>query len=272
MIDWNATAVEAIKQLGGDETLVPGAKLRQRIHEIGLSSEADLREHLESNSQTFSDFLRGVPDIVMEKRRGTDMLVGLEGAKRPAADDQRIQRLPSHSPPRLRQDAYTALTRLTPSQYYYVRESDSFTSRPAAEENGIPVPQATHDGLVAIRRDFAEKVTESDKRERLLSSLNQSSNPLASFRNVVAQLGLTEDWASHLYKSLRELLEYWAYQNNLQPSDSWFRESGSRRGKVDRPQDILSRFAQYLTEDEARSVAVPFRAVEAMYRDISRRG
>lgn len=152
-----------------------------------------------------------------------------------------------------------------------IPETDSFTVRPGASPGGTPFPRPTFDDLIAVRRDFAQDVDDPRRKENLLSALDGSTNPLVAFRSAVVQLGLDEEWGRHLYEALRKRLIHWAHENNVQPSESWFLGGVNRHGEGDTAQAVLSRFAQYMTEDEARSVLVPFRAVEAMYREISSR-
>ena len=49
--------------------------------------------------------------------------------------------------------------------------------------------------------------------------------------------------------------------------DDWM-ESQDAGHKPQSPQQLMATFAAYMTDEEVRSISVPFRAVEAMYRSI----
>ena len=54
MHDWNSLTLEALRALGADEVMVPGAKLRQRMVEIGQVDDFDVGAHVAMSGILFS--------------------------------------------------------------------------------------------------------------------------------------------------------------------------------------------------------------------------
>lgn len=84
MLDWNSLALKALRTLGADSVMVPGAKLRQEMVKIGSRSNFDVSAHVASSGQPFGVLTGQVAGVVVHKRPGSDMLVGIEGAAPPS--------------------------------------------------------------------------------------------------------------------------------------------------------------------------------------------
>jgi hypothetical protein len=132
----------------------------------------------------------------------------------------------------------------------------------------VEIPSATLEELIAERRAFAEGVRDAEQQTRLATAIERSPNPLADFRRAVSELGLGRSWYTFKLQRLREKLERWAKNNDLEVRPSWFAQ---RAQQIDAPQDVLAQLARHMTDEEIRSLMVPFRAVEGLYRAAGRR-
>ena len=229
---------------------------------------------LNSAGMTFGQILDRMPAVIVYRRQGTDMFVGLQGAAWPEVGAEREGRdlVRRHQRDRdwIRPDAYEVLTRVSSTPYFYVQSRDVFTQNFSDISDGdlIEFPVVTLDDLLIQRREFADQQSQDSKTE-LQNSISHSSNPLADFQATVTRLRLKQAWHEFKAANLKKRLEEWASTHDIPISPTWFagRETGS---SVERPQDLLARFSMYMTDEEVRSVMVPFRAIEAMYRDQQR--
>ncbi len=261
-MDWLAVIRQALTKLGGNRIAVPGAKLRSEAEKLAGES---LGPYLESRGETFSQLLAQIPEIAQYKRRGTDMAVGFEGAAvpiPPVSSDARAQEAP------LRPDVYAALTQVSPHPYVHIPSGDEFTNDPRDDPDAVELPGTTLEELIAERRAFAEGIQEAEQQTRLITAIERSPNALAYFRRAVSELRLGRSWYVFKLQRLREKLERWAKESNLEVRPSWFAQ---RAEPGDAPQDVLAHLARYMTDEEIRSLMLPFRAVEAFYRAAGKR-
>ena len=268
MPDWNQIILQALEELDSRKILTRGAKLRDKVAEIVSEQGADLQAYLGSTDQKFVDLLDGMPEVVVHRRPGTDMYVGLQGAAWPAITGRESKKY-HQGIVKLRQDLYDALTRISERSYYYVPSRDVFTQNPTEEESTeqIALPPVTLDDLLIQRREFARQQTTEDSTTNLLNAIDHSANPLADFQASLTRLRLGRDW--HLYKanSLKNIVEKWAQENAMPVSPSWIGEEW-RESVEETPQRLMARFARFMTEEEIRATLVPMRAVEAMFREL----
>ena len=262
MTDWNDIITEALKELQADAIFTRGAILHSKVNQIARRSDLDFDRHLKETNQKFSSAVQNVENIELHKRPNTDMYVGLVGAKWPESTAEWTPR----NQHRFRADVYEAFTRISDSDYWYLPDTDEFSKETAQDDTRrkIGVPSATLESLLSQRRSFAE---ESEAHEELKKAIERSPNPLAAFQAEVAQLRLGQEW--HIYKSkiLRKSIEEWAEQNEIEFRPQWM-ESQDVGHNPQSPQQLMATFAAYMTDEEVRSISVPFRAVEAMYRSI----
>ena len=167
---------------------------------------------------------------------------------------------------RIRADVYEAFTRISDNDYWYLLDTDEFSKDVFHDYLGkrIPVPSATLENLLKQRRSFAE---ESEASEELIKAIDRSANPLAAFQAEVHRLRLGLTWHNFKTKLLKESIQEWAEQNNIEFNPQWI-EPHSVEQHPQTPQQLMATFATFMTDDEVRSISVPFRAVEAMYRSI----
>lgn len=262
MTDWSDIITEALKELQADSVFTRGAILHSKIREIARRHDADFDQHLKETNQRFSSAVQQVEDIELHKRPHTDMYVGLKGAKWPEIKAEWTPR----NQLRFRADVYEAFTRISDNDYWYLPDTDEFRNDVSQDETleKIRVPSVTLESLLEQRRRFAD---ESEAPEELRKAIERSPNPLAAFQSEVNQQRLGQRW--HIYKSkaLMESIEQWAEQHDIAFSLRWT-ESESMDDRPQSPQQLMATFAAYMTDEEVRSISVPFRAVEAMYRHI----
>ena len=260
MTDWNDIIAEALKELQADSVFTRGAILHGKVREIGRRSDLDFDNYLKETKQKFLNAVQKVENIEVHKRPHTDMYVGLVGAKWPetAADW-----MPKNQH-RFRADVYEAFTRISDSDYWYLPGTDEFRNDVSENEprKKIRVQSVTLESLLGQRRSFAEEI---EAPEELKRAIERSPNPLAAFQAVVNQLRLGQQW--HIYKSktLRKSIDEWSERNEIEFSPGWIESEGVEH-KPHSPQQLMATFAAYMTDEEVRSISVPFRAVEAMYR------
>lgn len=265
MSDWNSLTLEALRSLGADSVMVLGAKLREEMVKAGWrSSKFDVSAHIASSGQSFGVLIGKVAGVVVLKRPGSDMLIGLRGAKPPPFDGAlKISIGPAGS---LRKDVYEAFTRLSPVPSVYLPGSDRFVPADRAEGPSIRIPKVTREGLVRDREEFVNSLR-PDVRQPLLDILKHSPNPLADFHNRLQESGFIAEWMSARTNLLRSRVIEWAKENDVEPRDSWFSRVPSRMATT--PHRAMTRLIPYMTVDEIRDLKIPFRAVEALLAERS---
>ena len=264
MSDWNSLTLEALRNLGADSVMVLGAKLREEMVKAGWRSKFDVSAHVASSGQSFGVLVGKVAGVVVLKRPGSDMLIGLRGAKPPPFDGAlKISIGPAGS---LRKDVYEAFTRLSPVSSVYLPGSDRFVPADRAEGPSIRIPKVTREGLVRDREEFVNSLR-PDVRQPLLDILKHSPNPLADFHNRLQESGFIAEWMSARTNLLRSRVIEWAKENDVEPRDSWFSRVPSRMATT--PHRAMTRLIPYMTVDEIRDLKIPFRAVEALLAERS---
>lgn len=247
--------IDALADLQARETMVPGAKLRQQIVQAGWQQGIDVAARLTALGRPFSKVLAEVDGIVVAPVPGSDILVGLPGAKPP----ERASRPAGNQHRGLRQDVFQAFTRISAVPFVYVPERDKFVGEDQAEGPSVQVPPASLEQSVAIRREFAGSLSAKEQKP-LLDALERSANPLAQFRLVVHANGLVGQWAKFQAGEVESRVRDWAEKNHVIPRSAWFTK---QRAEGD-ARHILQRLAPHLTADEIRDLRIPLRAVEAM--------
>lgn len=258
MTDLPTLVTRVLHELRADRFLAPGARVRDAVDSAAREQGLDLRQTLAQAGQRFSDFLEGLPGIVLVRRPGTDVLVGLPGAVPPPPK-------PRHaSSPRFRKDIFEAFTRIAERNFWYLPSRDLFSLDPAGEDQAIPVPPVTLDSLIAERREFAS--TRPTEEERILTvALELDPSPLAAFQRTTGRLRITQTWLAFKLTRLQERIAEWARQHTIDFSASWYASDLDEEREYT-PQEILAAMAQHMTLSEVRGLKVPFRAVEALIR------
>ena len=256
--DWPDFVIRALRNLNADQEMVPGAKLRQRMVEIGLKEDFDVAAHVAESPDSFRKLVEQVNEVIVKTRLGSDFLIGLPGAKVPEISSQVSRPINQSS---LRKDVFQAFTRITPAPFVYVQEADRFVPQSQAEGPAIEVDKITLDELVNDRRKFINSLPEPEQQP-LLDALDRSSNPLHSFRQEVEARGLIRRWAAQQSEAIKARVNAWASAHGVAPREAWFQ---NRQG--DSAHRVLERIAPYMTEDDIRAIHIPFRAIEAFLSD-----
>ena len=247
--------IDVLRALQAQETMVPGAKLRQKMVQAGSQRGLDVDALLAALGRPFSKTLAEMDGVVITPVPGSDILVGLPGAKPPEGS----RPPPSSSRQGLRQDVFEAFTRISAVPFVYMPERDKFVAEDQAEGPSVRVPAVSLEQAVASRREFAESLPETE-RGPLLKALERSATPLAQFRQVVRAEDLVRQWAKFQARNLEALIRRWAEENHVRPRSVWF----TRQRTEGTARHVLQRLAPYLTADEIRELRIPLRAVEAM--------
>lgn len=259
MADWDKVAIAALKELGADSVMVPGAKLRQKMVHVGYLAGFDVAAHVALSTLSFSQLVADVEGVVVQPQFGSDVLVGLADAKVPGE----ATGSPTDRHMRLRRDVYEAFARLSATPFAYVPDRDTFVPEDRAGVDGIKVPPVTLDALLADRRRFIASLP-SDRQRAPLDALASSPKPLAAFRTAISAAGMLDRWQAAHAKTVVDRARQWAGANGVRPRDAWFR-SETRSPST---HQVLARLVPYLTTDEIRNLSIPFRAVEAMLSDV----
>ena len=241
--------------------MVPGAKLRQRMVQLGLEEGFDVAEYVENSGSSFSKLAAQVDGVTVESQPGSDVLVGLHGARVP--DDGLHSGSAKVRYGALRKDIYQAFTRVSNVPYVYLPGSDKFVAADQAEGPSIEVEGPTLERLVDVRRRFVETLSQ-DSQQPLLDALNRSANPLSDFRHELIARGIFDKWSAMQAEVIKSLVIEWAKRNDLTPRDTWFRPPQT----ANTTHQTLALLARYLTAEEIRELRIPFRAIEALLSDL----
>ena len=264
MSDWNSLTLKALRTLGADSDMVPGARLHQEMVKIGSRSSFDVSAHVASSNQSFGALTGQVAGVVIHKRPGSDMLVGIEGAKPPPFDKPLENSTGSAGT--LRKDVYEAFTKLSPVPCVYLPGSDRFVPANRAEGPSIKIPKVTLEGLIREREEFVNSL-HPDVQPPLLDALKHSPNPLADFHHELRNSGFIAGWVSARTDLLRSRVIEWAKENDIELRNSWFSRTPSRMATT--THQAMERLIPHLTADEIRDLKIPFRAIEALLAERS---
>ena len=258
---WAQLAREALVDLGGDSLMVVGAKLRQKMAQLGHGCGLDVAAYLAAADRSFLTLIDGVPDVVVRRRQGSDALIGTVGAEEPEWRPKANVRRGA-----LRRDVYQAFTRVAPMPFVYLPQTDRFVSAELAQGPTIEVPTVTIDILIGDRRKFVDSLPESE-RPTLLAVLEHTASPLVEFRRTVEGAGILDKWGTEQARIIWSRIEEWTKAHDLVPREAWF----EKHQTADSAHRVLSRLAPYLTPGEIRQLQIPFRAIEALLSDLQRR-
>ncbi len=237
--------------------MIVGAKLRQKMVELGHKEGLDVGAYVGASEQSFAGLIEQVVGVVVRRRSGRDVLVGTPQAEEPKWE--------ATSPTRrgvLRRDVYQAFTRVAPEPVVYSPDTDSFLPEENAEGRTVRLPEVTLDTLIADRRQFVESLDEK-MRKPLLDALTHSPNPLAAFRQAVERLGILDKWGPEQSKIIWNRVEMWAKECGVTARAGWYGRGQAREST----HQTLSRLTEYMTANEIRQLKIPFRAIEALLSD-----
>ena len=258
---WSELTLRALKELGGESRMVVGAKLREKMVELGHKENLEVGAYVAESGESFAGLIERVAGVVVRRRSGSDVLVGTPQAEAPKGE--------SESPTRrgvLRSDVYLAFTRIAPAPMVYSPDIDRFLPEENAEGRTMRLPEVTLDTLIGDRRQFVESL-DGEIQKPLLDALTRSANPLSAFRQALERLGILDKWGPEQSKIIWRRVEAWAKECGVTTRDSWY---GRGQAGVTAHR-TLSRLAEYMTANEIRQLKIPFRAVEAFLSDHERK-
>lgn len=261
MHNWESLTVRALRDLGADAVMVPGAKLRQLMVELGNEEGLDVVAHVANSGSSFSKLVATVNGVTVRSQPGSDVLIGLHDAVVP--DDAPRPDAAKIRYGALRKDVYQAFTRVSNVPYVYLPGSDKFVKAEQAEGTSIEVDGPTLESLISVRRKFVEMLPQ-DAQQPLLDALDRSASPLSDFRREAIARGIFEKWSAMQAEVIRSHVVEWAKRHDLTPRDSWFQNPRVTNS----PHQTLTLLAPYLTAEEIRELRIPFRAIEALLSDL----
>ena len=201
---------------------VPGALVKAQI-----TSEAEASGTLFSERayglRNFLEFVKGVPEIAVQIRPGSDMLLA------PASAGDLLSAY-ARPLPRLRRDFWRAFIEFpipNTVRVYDTTEDKMFVDTLPTARKGIVIEPISMDAQLAWRRSFAEEQPESVK-SILLAALN--SNGTAVFNEFARRLQesptVLHAWNRYLQKQITDKVAEWAAANGVS-EDRW--SSGTSR-------------------------------------------
>ncbi len=254
--DWPGLVTKAIRELHGDSVQVKGAKLHAKVAELAAEQGESLAEYLKSSGVKFNVLVQSVPDVVVLISAGTDMSVGLQGARPPIRLGKR----------RIRPDVFQAFTRVDERPFFYDSALDRFTQDPVSS-SAVELPRVTWENLREDRIAFAKSLPDEAVTEELMHPASLAS--LKGFHSMVMERGLRSSWVDFNVNSVASRIQAWAETEGISIRPEWITEVISRHAGSS-PQEVLVALARYLTDEEIRDLAIPFRAVEQMFRELTK--
>ena len=261
-MDWDTLTKETLQDLDAHHVMVPGAKLREHMVRAGYAAGFDVGGHVDKSGISFSRLVERVPGVTVKVRPGSDVAIGLDGARIPDhSSDQRVATPSRHGG--LRSDVYQAFTRVSKIPFVYLPGIDRFVTEDRAEGPSIAVNVQTLEHLISYRKEFIDTLP-PEHQQQLRDSLI-STNPLSDFRREISALGMVVEWTSAQEKKIKSQVLQWSSEHGVTPRDSWFRRMHLYRTNAHR---TLARLTPHLTPDEIRDLRIPFRAVEALLDEL----
>ena len=273
MPDLRTLAIDALTSLNANEHFTRGAILRQRMEDLAPAAGLDLSQAIDEAGLQFGQIIASLSEVRVIRTSGTDMYVGLKGAAMPDLPPQskvsRRREFQSSEREWIRPDVYEAFTRVIEGLYFYIPSSDEFTREVSNRlpDTYVEVPSIDLSKLVAQREEFAATLPDGALKNNLLSSIQDSTKPLSDFRQAIWRNHLSRAWHEHLIATLKADIVSWANDRDIPVLREWFTQGQRELGTL-APQRLLATIAIYMTEEEVRSLSIPFRVVEAMYKDI----
>ena len=260
MFDWNRCLREALVDLGAQEELKAGARVRWKLEQLfgdefrSWAAEQQPRKFLDLVAEAADT----EPRLILQRFVGQDFLVGFADAREPTF--QRATRGTEAAPP-LRSDVFQAFTVAATSPYYYIPGDDVFTCTDVPPEGAIAIPKVDQASLVEQRRAFADGIENATLKDELLKAL-ADDKPLAAFQARTTALGLQREWRAFKLRSIAKTIREWAQTHDVATAETWITSPNQSRTS---PQAFLSQVAHYMTDTEIRALSIPLRAIERMY-------
>ncbi|MGH2461380.1 MAG: hypothetical protein ACRDIY_21185, partial [Chloroflexota bacterium] len=235
-----------------------------------LDHGIDFGKFLHDRRQSFAQFLDEFPgQFKVVRRVGTDILVGRSA--------EEFETPENHSPSgvsrSIRNDFYNALIDLRDGiKFGYDPTRDLVIQvllmAKLPDRDLVPLPKSTLDEQIEWRRQFAR-----ERADKPLEAALQDSYPaLSTFRSMVRNRHIDRDWHDFKYQRLRRKIIDWASEYHVEVRDGWFSGALSTKPLEPTMADLLSKVADYLTDDELREMKIPLRAFHSFWVHQNQRG
>jgi hypothetical protein len=225
---------------------VPGALVKAQIIDKAKQQSTSFSER-ELGFSSFVEFVKTIPEIGIQIRIGSDMLLAPSGATETLSAYARPL-------PRLRRDFWRAFIEFpVPStvRLYDEAEDKILYEDTTTQRKGILIEPVSRDTQIQWRRQFAEEQPDNIKGA-LLSALDGfGSSPFNDFaRRLRENPAVSKAWNRYLQKLITDQVVAWAAANNI-PPERW--SGGASRTSIggalaetgDRPQNISQRAELY---------------------------
>jgi hypothetical protein len=247
LTDSRALLVQVVQRLYAERhSPLPGALVKAQLLAETASKGATFSEG-ELGFRNFLAFVKTVPDVAVQIRMGSDMLL----APASAADTLSAYARPL---PRLRRDFWRAFIEFpvpNTARIYDPVEDKIFYEIVPTTRDGTVIEPISRSDQIAWRRNFSEEQPEN-VRGLLLASLEGSGT--AIFNDFARRLrenpSVMRAWNHYLQKQITDHVAAWATVNNV-PEDRWCGGisrndgSGSTANLESRPQTMGQRSELY---------------------------
>jgi hypothetical protein len=215
--DSQALLIRVLEQLYAQRhSPVPGALVKAQLLSEAASNDSTFNEH-ELGVKNFLEFVRKVPEVAVQIRIGSDMLL----APARAADTLSAYARPL---PRLRRDFWRAFIEFpvpnTVRLYDPIEDKIFYESVPPTRK-GINIEPVSRETQIAWRKTFSEEQAENVKGA-LLASLNGPGTSVFNefARRLRENPSVMHAWNRYLQKQITDYVGTWAAANNVS-EDRW---------------------------------------------------
>lgn len=217
LADSQALLVRVVERLYAERhSPVPGALVKAQLLAEAASNDATFSEH-ELGSRNFLEFVKGVPDVAVQIRIGSDMLL----APATATDTLSAYARPL---PRLRRDFWRAFIEFpVPNtiRLYDPLEDKIFYENIPPTRKGITVEPVSRETQISWRRTFSEEQPENVKGSLLASLEGIGTSIFNEFaRRLRENPFVMHAWNRYLQKQITDYVATWAAANGVS-EDRW---------------------------------------------------
>lgn len=224
---------------------VPGALVKAQIIAEAANNGTSFNER-NLGFKNFLEFVKTVPEIAVQIRIGSDMLLA------PATAGEILSAFAGPLP-RLRRDFWRAFIEFpVPNtlRLYDLIEDKIFYEDVPTQRKGIIIDPVSRDTQLAWRQSFSEEQPDNVKSE-LLASFNGTDTAIFNdfARRLRERPSVLHAWNRYLQKQITDHVAAWATKNGVS-EDRWCsgesrREGGVSVAKLNKPQTISQRAELY---------------------------
>jgi len=132
----------------------------------------------------------------------------------------------------LRRDLFQAFSVIGYNRPFYDKNTDRVTWQKSGDpapptDSCVPIPPATQDSEVQLRRDFADALHDRPEVRTKLTLTLENALPLQAFSGAVRELELQKEWHTFRTERLVDKIERWARDNKIEWKDAWLTQGPS---------------------------------------------